>query len=109
MSSTTNVRFVAIADRRLADRERLEHRLMRLLVGFWHDADLADDTFVVDLTPPHHRTTPRTGSIANQLNHEELAQLHAMRKPVQRNQSKRDSVPLGGRTVIGGLQLDGVI
>jgi hypothetical protein len=54
---------------------------MRLLVGFWHDADLADDTFVVDLTP-HHRTTPRTGSIANQLNHEELAQLHAMRKPV---------------------------
>jgi len=31
-----------------------------------------------------------------------------MRKPVQRNQSKRDSVPLGGRTVIGGLQLDGV-
>ena len=59
-------------------------------------------------SPPHHRTTPRTGSIANQLNHEELAQLHAMRKPVQRNQSKRDSVPLGGRTVIGGLQLDGV-
>src|SRR5439155_26466868 len=44
-----NPRLRRIADRVLADRERLEQWRMRILVGLWHDADLADDAVCVDL------------------------------------------------------------
>ena len=45
-----DARLRGVADRRLAHREGLEQRRMRILVGLRHDADLADDALVVDLT-----------------------------------------------------------
>src|SRR5215831_6774212 len=58
-------RLRRIADRILADRERLEQWRMRILVGLGHDADFADHTLLVDLPgsaigacPFGHRPTP---------------------------------------------------